>query len=171
MSVTASIPAPGRWLALLLRRQPHQVIGAQDAPYLQRWFLIPHNPIVNIYLHKFLRSDDDRALHDHPWAFLSLILGRGYHEITEGEIRLRRRGSIALRRATHRHRVSLSRDERGSEIPCWSVIVTGPRIRQWGFWCGQPSPQPDRFIPWREFGAVGCGETDRTLAGIEVRQT
>jgi hypothetical protein len=170
MSATVSMPAPGRWIALLVRRQPHQVIGEHDAPYLLRWFLIPHNPIANIYLHKFLRSDNDSALHDHPWAFLSVILGRGYKEITKGGIRLRRPGSIALRRATHRHRVSLSRNAAGSEIPCWTVIVTGPRLRQWGFWCTQSSPHPDKFIPWREFGAGGCGETDHRFAGIEVRQ-
>lgn len=48
-----------------------------------RWFLIPKNRFLKIYLHKFMRSDEDRALHDHPWSFLSIILRGGYFEISE----------------------------------------------------------------------------------------
>lgn len=40
-------------------------IGGHERPYLLRWFIIPRNRFFNIYLHKFLRSDDDRALLDH----------------------------------------------------------------------------------------------------------
>ena len=41
-----------------------KVIGKN---YLSRWHIIPRNRYFNIYLHKFVGSDDDRALHDHPW--------------------------------------------------------------------------------------------------------
>lgn len=52
-----------RWLRTLLSGKPHFVIGSGESPYLLRWFLIPRNTKLNIYLHKFLQSDDDRALH------------------------------------------------------------------------------------------------------------
>ena len=81
-------------------------------------------------------------------------------EITATGTTVRRRGSIGVRRATHRHRVCLPRDAHGHETPCLTIIVTGPHIREWGFWCPHTSRQPERFIPWRDITAGGCGEHD-----------
>ena len=61
-------------------RPPDYLIGADGSVYLERWWLIPCNRIMNIYLHHFLRSDDYRALHDHPWCNLSLLLSGSYIE-------------------------------------------------------------------------------------------
>lgn len=157
-------------LAYAERHKPDFVIGGQEAPYLRRWWLIPRNPLLNVYLHQILRSDDDRALHCHPWLNLSIILRGYYVEImpirqsqatgfdfvqgfTKGRFRLPR--DIIFRRAKHRHRLSLDRG-----IHCWSLFITGPRIRTWGFHCRS------RFVPWQEFTAPnnpgeigqGCGE-------------
>ena len=135
-----------------------------------RWYVIPRNPLVNIYVHKFLRSDDDRALHDHPWWFVSLMLRGRYDEVTDRGVKRRRAGSIAYRPAEWRHRVRLIRRGLPSagqvwEVPCWTLIITGRRVRTWGFWCKyrldeHPTAPPDfeRFIPWTEFGDAGCGE-------------
>jgi hypothetical protein len=145
------------WFTTLLCGRPHFVIGSADDPYLLRWYLVPRNRHVNIYLHKFLRSDDDRALHDHPWWFASVILHGGYSEITASHdgtlkqqlrqapsVRGRGRGVLAYRPAQWRHRVSLFvRD--GHEQPCWTLIVTGPKTRDWGFWC------PQGFVSWQRF--------------------
>ena len=54
------------WLGSLHRRPPDFVIGGADRPYMRRWYLVPKNTQLNVYLHHFRRSDDDRALHDHP---------------------------------------------------------------------------------------------------------
>jgi hypothetical protein len=63
------------WLiARAQRRSPDFVIGGDERPYLLRWWVIPRNKVFNVYLHLFLRSDDDRALHDHPWANASMLL-------------------------------------------------------------------------------------------------
>lgn len=64
------------------RRPPDFVIGGAERPYLLRWWLIPRNPVFNVYLHQFMRSDDDRALHDHPWANCSVLLRGAYTEHT-----------------------------------------------------------------------------------------
>lgn len=134
------------WLKKLLRREPHFIIGDPAEPYLLRWFLIPRNHLFNIYLHKFCRDDIDRALHDHPWASLSIVLRGGYYEITDGpdgtqQRRWWRAGSIILRRAIHRHRVELSRDK----TPAWTLFITGPKVRVWGFHCRHG------FVPWDQF--------------------
>src|SRR3546814_12864301 len=85
-----------------------------------------------------LRPDDDRALHDHPWINLSIILDGGYWEITPGpndrhQHRWCPPGTITFRRAAAAHRLDLAEDIQGQRIPCWTLFITGPRIREWGF--------------------------------------
>ena len=110
------------------------------------------------YLHHFLRSDDDRALHDHPWANCSVLLegrylehtiaagGIHHHELLDaGAVRVRWSGRIA-------HRVDLVTG------PCWTLFITGPRYRAWGFHCPEQG-----WVPWERFtadtdpGAIGKG--------------
>jgi len=61
-------------------RPPDFVIGPSEMPYLRRWWIIPRNRFFNIYLHQFLHSDDDRALHDHMYINLSILLRGRYIE-------------------------------------------------------------------------------------------
>ena len=144
-----------RLLAVADRRPPDFVIGGAGDPYLRRWWMIPRNPLFNVYLHHFLRSDDDRALHDHPWINLSILLAGQYdeHTIAAGglNVRSRRRaGAWQLRGAKAAHRIELV------DGPCWTLFVTGPRIRQWGFHC------PAGWRHWRDFTKPGAsGEIGR----------
>lgn len=70
-----------KWgLKKMKSRKPDFVIGSEDNPYLLRWWILPRNKFFNIYLHLFMRSDDDRALHDHPWWNASFVLDGGYYE-------------------------------------------------------------------------------------------
>ncbi|WP_390342310.1 hypothetical protein ACFJIS_18860 [Variovorax boronicumulans] len=155
-TLAASIAA--RLIGISDRRPPDFVIGSAQDPYLLRWWLLPRNPVLNVYLHCFLRSDDDRALHDHPWANLSVLLRGKYleHTIDAGGIHHRRQlaaGNVRLRAlGTMAHRVELH------EGACWTLFITGPRYREWGFHC------PDEgWIHWERFtaeddpGAIGRG--------------
>ncbi len=65
---------------LAASRPPDFIIGGKNDPYVRRWWIIPRNRFFNIYLHQFLHSDDDRALHDHPWVNFSYLLRGGYLE-------------------------------------------------------------------------------------------
>jgi hypothetical protein len=131
------------WLKILISGKPHFIIGGAENPYMYRWHLIPRNRWLCIYLHKFLRDDDDRALHDHPWNFLSIMLSGSYDEHTTDGVITRRAPSVAWRKADHRHRVELNTKH------CWTVIFRGSVIRQWGFWC------PQGFVHWKIFTAPG----------------
>src|ERR1700730_1780235 len=82
MTAVVSSPDERQWFRTLLCGQPHQVVKTEVGTYLYRWFLLPHNRWRNVYLHKFVRSDDPGPLHDHPWDFVSLCLATGYDEIT-----------------------------------------------------------------------------------------
>jgi hypothetical protein len=152
VSATISSPA-GRWLPVLLSGRAHQVIGQPDRPYLLRWFLIPPNRTCNIYLHRFLGSDDPTP-HDHPWNFVSIVLSGSYiEELPDGRRHRRRAGHLGWRRAEHRHRVVLATDARGAERPCTTLVITGRHRRDWGFWCA-----PGRFVPWPHYGPGGCAD-------------
>ncbi|UPG86809.1 hypothetical protein L2Y94_05495 [Luteibacter aegosomatis] len=146
-----------RLAARVMRRQPDFVIGGADAPYLLRWWVIPRNPFFNVYVHRFLRSDDDRALHDHPWANVSVLLAGQYieHRIRAGGVHtatLRQAGTIAARMPKSAHRIELLADQ-----ACTTLFITGPRMRNWGFHCRRG------WVPWQKFtaandrGAIGAG--------------
>lgn len=135
-------------------RPPDFIIGGKDNPYILRWWVIPRNRFFNVYLHHILRSDDDRALHDHPWLNVSIVLKGGYEEVTPAGARWHGPGSIVFRRAVARHRLVLP--VRGGGIRyCWSLFITGPRIRNWGFHC------PQGWVPWQTF----VSKTDRGSVG------
>jgi hypothetical protein len=149
----------------MFKRSPDFVIGSPESPYLLRWWIIPRNRWFNIYLHKFLRDDDDRALHDHPWWSLSIILRGGYIEhLPGGVVKHRKAGQLIARRATQAHRIELfklAQQLRGASacvmgyptaIPAWTLFITGPRIRQWGFHCS------NEWRHWRDFIGVKEGE-------------
>lgn len=142
--------------ALMGRRGPDWIIGGEQRPYLERWWVIPRNRLFNIYLHRFRRSDDDRALHDHPWCNASLILEGAYLEwlpAAGGLFRVEHRseGDIVFRRARAAHRVEMVTAMDGSAgAPVVTLFCTGPRVREWGFWC-----PGGRWVHWRDFTAPG----------------
>jgi hypothetical protein len=102
-------------------------LGLDECPYLIRW-KIETRKGWSIRLHHWLGPDDDRAHHDHPWRFVTLVLRGGYVDCNrEGTDRLKV-GTIRYRPALHQHTVVP--DPGG----CWTLMVTGPKIRPWGFW-------------------------------------
>lgn len=102
---------------VMASRPPDFVVGADDprGAYLNRWYVLPRNRLFNVYAHEFLRSDDDRALHDHPWFNLSVLVDGAYreHTVARGGInrwRLRRAGTwsgVKLRSPWSARRVEL----------------------------------------------------------------
>ena len=168
----------------LLKGEPDFTIHRGEGVYMRRWYVIPRNRFFNIYLHHFLQSDDPRALHDHPWWNVSIVLKGGYWEIVPvvtprntdleawarpsaktffsdvGRAHIasyflrtrrvyRRPGTIKARGALDAHRVELlwdGIDSQGKpkERSCWSLFITGPNRRVWGFWL------PDGWAPFTD---------------------
>ena len=146
------VAALSQWAKGWLSGGPHFNIGPR---YLLRWYIIPRNPWVNVYLHQFLHDDEDRALHDHPWWFVSVMLWGGYYEHTpNGGLVRRVSGTVAYRPATHTHRVELLRKLNGNIRSAWTVVITGRVIRDWGFHC------PQGWRHWKEFTAYNGGSGD-----------
>lgn len=148
-----------------LARAADFIVGADnpDGAYLYRWWLIPRNRVFNIYLHHFLRDDDDRALHDHPWHWLSFLLHGSYieHTIAAGGIhrrQLREPGSIKVSGPRRAHRIELLTDAPfEGKRDCWTIFITGPRLRRWGFHCKKGWVDFARFTKPGATGETGAG--------------
>ncbi len=131
-------------LALLTRtlvRIPHRII-APDCPegkraraLMTRFFLF-RSKYLGIYLHCFHRSDMD-DFHDHPWAFVTILLSSGYYEhmpsnvtrfiSAEHKVAWRPRFSILYRPAEFQHYVELKKS------PTWTLVFRFQRVRDWGY--------------------------------------
>lgn len=161
------------------------------SPYLSRWYpaghrveqddetlketprfedQVAHDSVVkvfgardwNVFLHRFHRSDDDGALHSHPWKWsFSFILVGGYME--ERRVRhglkwiVERRAVLPFTfnflSGNDYHRVDLLQED------AWTIFVAGPKIETWYFWdrtTGLRS-QWERFIAWRRGEATDPG--------------
>lgn len=172
---------------------PPRVILDRDgsSPYLSRTYVVGRaltgfdeqgNPAeraawsrgilgVHVYIHRFHRSDQDLALHNHPWKWaLSFVVSGGYEEerrvgktcvpcggrrgydldcpLCQGvgnsfEVVRRTVGPLSCNWIDHDtfHRVDLL------EKDAWSVFVAGPRVTEWSFWDRDTHEE----TPWREF--------------------
>ncbi len=114
--------------------------GDGESPYMTRWMLLSR-----VYLHLFHRSDaDDR--HDHPFGFWVFVLWRGYIEDTPNG--RRRIWPCSLRYCPPEwvHRVELIGGK-----PAVTLVVRGPKVREWGFFT------PAGWIQWQDyFARLGC---------------
>jgi hypothetical protein len=128
------------WCETLARGLPSQDIRPQGAaPYLRRYFVAgwsPRNGAAGpaVFLHHFLSSDPDDAVHSHPWTWgLSLILVGGYIEqrLTEDDelaARTYHPGEVNVLTPVDRHRIVLL------ERDCWTLFLAGPYGQPWTFY-------------------------------------
>lgn len=152
------------------------VIPSEAHPYMYRWqpmreyfahsndlqhinalaklIALPFKP-VNVYIHRFVRSDDDLALHDHPWPWASLVLQGSYDE----HVPINRPDPAGPTFRQHRARDSYMICQDGasphrvelSETQPLTLFITGAKYREWGFHCN---------TGWRHhknFTTHGCG--------------
>lgn len=114
-------------------------------PYLIRYYLLFTDRVdfpFNVFIHKFMRGDDDEDPHDHPWGFFHIILSGGYWEevpIDEnGEPKFykgfckvwRRPGYWNIVNAEYTHRIELD-DARPKPL---TLFIPLRHKNYWGFW-------------------------------------
>jgi hypothetical protein len=132
-------------LKKLISKIPHRVVVNCDRnPYLTRWYLF-RRPAFAIFLHRFHRSDEDRALHDHPWSFITVILWRGYLEHTPEGTSRKWPGMICYRPAEWRHRVELINGKQS-----FTLVFRFRERRVWGFW------EKTGFVKWNHWWQQNC---------------
>lgn len=144
-------PVRQDWQGYAMKVLQKTVIAADhpDGPLLVRYILF-RCAAWGVYVHHLLRSDEERALHDHPWPFVSIVLRGGYAEIHDQTLDKRpvrvwhKPGSVLVRPAEWRHRFKVYR-------PAWTLVLVGRRVRRWGFhlptgWCWWRRYDPARGI-------------------------
>lgn len=144
-----------RWAEGIMASRPRDFEIGQD--YLRRWWVIPRNDFCNIYLHEMVGSDIDRALHDHPWPNMSVLLAGQYREHVPDGVHLRQAGDVVMREAGDLHRLEVNPGDR-----VITLFMTGPKVREWGFACAHG------WVHWKDFThpedssrvGRGCGEHD-----------
>lgn len=111
--------------------------GNQGEPYLERYHLFRLPRGGGVYIHRFIDSDPDRGLHDHPWkSAVSLILAGSY-----SELRLQEDGNrkqvvdrvlsplrLNILHGDDFHRIVL-RDKK----PVWTLFAHTGKYKDWGF--------------------------------------
>jgi hypothetical protein len=104
-----------------------EIIGDPECPLLHRWTLLDVGS-AKLLLHHFLPTKRDRDPHDHPRSFLTFVfLGRYDDEQPSGIIDRVQAPAVRFRRAEHAH-ITVA-GPRGA----WSLVVMGPKRRDWGF--------------------------------------
>lgn len=127
-------PRPtGRWAA-----EWAKPLGLPSCPYVTRWLV--QTPVGSLRLHHWVAPDDPRAKHDHPWWFATCVLRGGYRDVGPDGIDHLRAPALRVRAAEHRHTVYP--DDDGA----WTLMVTGPKRRAWGFWHGGRFHKANRWF-------------------------
>ena len=114
-----------------------------DNPYLYRWTFLFFN--FSIRIHRWIRSDDKRFFHDHPWNFISVILKGKYVNVTP-------KGSFPVKAISRWKSNAL--DRHYLEIPkdgAWTILICGRPYHKWGFW----TKENQKMRPLRYFYKYG----------------
>lgn len=138
--------------------RPYFDIYIKGDLYMRRWWLRGDDLAreagkITAGVHHIVRPDEDRDMHTHPCSFLSIVLWRWYRErLPESQQqpyfddetryveRVRRFGSIALRRVSDRHLIS--------EVApggAWTLVIWFRKRGSWGF------ATKDGFVNWRNY--------------------
>lgn len=156
-------PLRERAQRVIASREPDNIIGPRDDPYMLRWITLPKNPLLpNAYIHLFKTDDDDRALHDHPRPSMSIVLDGKMREIyaqphwdpkdkRQHSVRMIRAGDMVFRSASFSHRIELVTPT------ALTLFMLGPKTREWGFWCPQGWRHYLEYDKPGEYGVIGRG--------------
>lgn len=120
-----------RLITWIANRSKYRVIdggcSGKHGPLLVRYFIAGGNESpFGIYLHQLCRSDIERHFHDHPWAFVSIILRGGYTEHTPQGSTAYGAGSVLVRPARWQHKLQM-------DDVTWTLVIRFPKVRRWGF--------------------------------------
>lgn len=159
-------PAVADWIIRRAQRTPYFHITSDDGTdvYMYRWWLFNpyqrHNEgagrrwgdwLPSIRIHRIMREDRDRNLHDHPWNARTFILRGWYKEEREEHDCLRCNTHVWTRTAGDTARLRFGEFHRINEVSdggVWTLFVTGRKRGTWGFLVNGVK------VKWREYLGV-----------------
>ncbi len=126
----------------------NEPLGMKECPYAYRWAFIFFGHSIRI--HHFLRSDDKRYFHTHPWWFLTFVLRGSYTDVSPlGRDELKR-FNLRYRKAEHAHYVDVPKGG------CWTILTTGKPLNKWGFIVNGKLKRPLKYF--HAYGHPACEE-------------
>jgi hypothetical protein len=145
-----------KWTIARARKTPYtHLVGYMERYWLFNSYYAPNYRawLPSIRVHHILRSDLDRAHHNHPWAFVSILLEGEYkeerHVYRHGyyvgtSLKRYGAGSILFRRHTDAHKLELPEG-----TTTWTLFITFRKRHHWGF---VKSPfRPSEITPHNEY--------------------
>ncbi len=153
------------WVIIKSMETPYfNLVNKDGTPYMDRYWIVPDTrtgakaepgtgPVafrkrpfawltqklgITVRIHNIRSSDDDRAPHDHPFHYLTIVLRGGYWEKVPKydkaghylgiDRKWHGPGSILFKRATSWHILELPDGE-----SAWTLFITGKKVQKWGF--------------------------------------
>lgn len=116
------------WAFMELFKVPHY--DKSELDYLWRLRIL-QCPLFGVYLHKLGTEDPRDTLHNHPFAFLSIILRGGYTEFVPGPYYAK---SHYVKRFNYKPlNNSFHWIAELDRTPTWTLVFVGRRRRVWGY--------------------------------------
>jgi hypothetical protein len=137
-----------RWAFMSRMVIPSKRPEAHEGDFYLSRLRILQTPWFGILLHHIGEPDNERDPHDHPWNFVSFIVKGGYREelhIYMGLL-MHQRFFRYWKRFTW-HKMDIEKAHRIIEVDPGTItlIFTGRRSREWGFWT------PSGWVKWNEY--------------------
>lgn len=136
-------PRSPRWSFLGRTRIP----CLDGRPYLFRLRIV-QTPLFGIFLHDIFEPDGDRDPHNHPWAFVSIVLRGSYTEVLyprPERSKAYRKTQTWRRWSIHRMGMDSAHRIVRAEPGLKTLILTGPRRSGWGFFT------PEGYVRWQDY--------------------
>ena len=125
----------------------NQPLGEEECPYVYRWIFNFY--FFSIRIHKWIRSDDKRFMHDHPWWFIAMVI-RGSNTDVSNTRELMKPFRPRYRSSSHKHYVDVPKSG------CISILLTGKPMRKFRFWDGNKSISTRSYF--KKHGHPACSE-------------
>ena len=123
-------------------------LGMPECPYAYRTYLIFFGHSIRV--HFWLRSDDKRYMHNHPWWFITFVLKGYYTDVSLTGVDIVDRFSFRYRKPNHTHYVVIPK------TGCITILLTGRNLNNWGFWINERYLRVNRFF--KRYGHPPCSE-------------
>lgn len=136
-----SHPSVFKYLLARAKKTPYtHIYGVEDNElYMERYWLFNPYPVsggkrhfdwlpLAIRIHKIVKEDNDRHLHDHPWNARTFILNGWYNEERLNGFNRRKRGDTSRLNFGEYHRIT-----EVCEDGVYTLFVTGKYRGTWGF--------------------------------------
>lgn len=121
-------------------------LGRLECPYLYRWTFIFCG--FSIRLHHWIRSDDKRFFHDHPFNFVSFVLKGHYTNVTPTGKTEVTQGSCWYANGNKVHYLDISKGG------AWTLLFCSRPYKKWGFYVNGHLWRPLRYF--HKYGITPC---------------